>query len=252
MLENKKRIHMLDEIRGFAIICMIVHHSFLDIGDVLGLAWGYDIFDALCVVQPVFWAVFIIISGLCSRLSRNTVKRGAIVFAGALVITLFTAILLPLLGFTGAEIYFGILHCLGSCMIITGLLMPVIKRLDYKIGSFISLMLFMIFYNIDKGMLFFGIVSLPDKLYQYDFLAPIGFHSSNFFSADYFAIIPWIFLFLCGSFLGKPAVNENLPKIMYKKHSAFLSFIGKNSLWIYLAHQPILYTVFLIIAIFMR
>lgn len=33
--------------------------------------------------NQAFWAVFIIISGICSRLSRNTIKRGVIVF-GAL------------------------------------------------------------------------------------------------------------------------------------------------------------------------
>ena len=76
MEEKKKRIHLLDEIRGFAIICMIIHHSFLDVGDVLGLNWGYRIFNALCLVQPVFWAAFIIISGVCTGLSRN-VSKGA-------------------------------------------------------------------------------------------------------------------------------------------------------------------------------
>lgn len=75
---KRKRIYMLDELRGFAILCMILHHTFLDIGDVLGFSWGYKVFDALCTVQPLFWAVFIIISGICSRLSRNTIKRGFI------------------------------------------------------------------------------------------------------------------------------------------------------------------------------
>ncbi|MDE5985068.1 MAG: heparan-alpha-glucosaminide N-acetyltransferase domain-containing protein, partial [Eubacterium sp.] len=105
MLADKKRIHMLDEIRGFAIICMIFHHAFLDIGDVLGLEWGYKMFDDLCKVQPIFWAIFIIISGMCSRLSRNTLKRGVVVLVCGGVITLFTAVLMPLFGFVGAEIY---------------------------------------------------------------------------------------------------------------------------------------------------
>ena len=39
---KRKRIYFLDELRGFAILCMIVHHAFLDVGDVLGLTWGYD------------------------------------------------------------------------------------------------------------------------------------------------------------------------------------------------------------------
>lgn len=86
---------MLDEIRGFAIICMIFHHAFLDVGDVIGLEWGYEIFDALCTVQPIFWTIFIVISGMCSRLSRNTVKRGILVLVCAGIITLATAVIMP-------------------------------------------------------------------------------------------------------------------------------------------------------------
>lgn len=37
---KRKRIYMLDEMRGFAILCMILHHTFLDVGDVLGFSWG--------------------------------------------------------------------------------------------------------------------------------------------------------------------------------------------------------------------
>ena len=39
---KRKRIYMLDELRGFAILCMILHHTFLDVGDVLGFSWGYQ------------------------------------------------------------------------------------------------------------------------------------------------------------------------------------------------------------------
>ena len=35
---KRKRIYMLDELRGFAILCMILHHTFLDVGDVWVLA----------------------------------------------------------------------------------------------------------------------------------------------------------------------------------------------------------------------
>lgn len=153
MAEKRKRIHMLDEIRGFAILCMIVHHVFLDVGDVLGLEWGYTVFDALCTVQPIFWAIFIVISGMCTRLSRNASKRGLLVFGCALVITFVTAVLMPLFNFYGAQIYFGILHCLGICMIITGLLMPLIKKIDYRVGAVISALLFLFFYGIENRTL---------------------------------------------------------------------------------------------------
>lgn len=245
---KRKRIYFLDELRGFAILCMIVHHAFLDVGDVLGLTWGYRIFDALCTVQPAFWAIFIIISGICSRLSRNTIKRGFVVLGAGLIITLFTAVIMPLFGFTGCEIYFGILHCLGCCMIITGLLMPVISKINYKLGAVISAFLFIFTYGINTGTMLFTLIKLPASWYQYDFLAPLGVYSKNFESADYFSIIPWLFLFLFGAFIGKLAKNENLPKFMYKQRSKFLCTVGKNSLWVYILHQPAVYLIMLIIA----
>lgn len=250
MTEKRKRIHMLDEIRGFAIICMIVHHCFLDVGDVLGLSWGYLVFDKLCAVQPMFWAIFIIISGMCTRLSRNAVKRGAIVLGCGAVITLVTAVIMPLFGFVNCEIYFGILHCLGFCMIATGILMPIIRKIDFRLGAAVCLVLFLFFYGIDSRTLCFGLIRLPDSLYQNNILAPIGLHSDSFFSADYFPIIAWIFMFLFGAFAGKLIVDERLPEIMYKKHSPFLSLVGKNSLWVYLAHQPIIYGIMLVISFF--
>jgi uncharacterized membrane protein len=245
---KRKRIYMLDELRGFAILCMILHHTFLDVGDVLGFGWGYKVFDMLCTVQPLFWAVFIIISGICSRLSRNTIKRGFIVLGAGLIITLFTAVIMPLFGFEGSEIYFGILHCLGCSMIITGILMPLINKINYKIGATVSLVLFAFTYGINTRTMLFGLIKLPDALYQYDFLAPIGIYSNNFKSADYFSIIPWLFVFLFGAFIGELAKEEKFPKGMYKQRSKFLCFVGKNSLWVYILHQPAIYLIMLIIA----
>lgn len=246
---EKKRIELLDELRGFAIIAMIVHHTFLDIGFVLGLGWGEEIFNRLAFFQPAFWAIFIIISGICSRLSRNTVKRGFIVLAAGLGVSVVTAVIMPLFGVTGAEIYFGILHCLGSCMIITGLLMPVIKKINPVVGTVISALLFAVFYSISQGSLLFGLVKLPSVLYSTDYLAPLGMFSPTFFSADYFGILPWLFMFLFGAFLGKYASDGAFPKWTYKSRVKPLAFVGRNSLWFYLAHQPVIYGVLLVIGI---
>lgn len=169
--------------------------------------------------------------------------------ACGLVITLVTAVIMPLMGFEGAEIYFGILHCLGCCMIITGILMPIIEKIDYRIGAVISLLLFFFTYGINSKTMLFGLIHLPEGWYQYNFLAPLGVFSASFKSADYFSIIPWIFMFLFGAFLGKPAKEEKFPQGMYKKRSKFLCLVGKNSLWIYLLHQPVIYVIMLITAI---
>ncbi|MBQ8981584.1 MAG: DUF1624 domain-containing protein [Eubacterium sp.] len=241
MKSDKKRIELLDELRGLAILAMIVHHTFYDIGFVLGLDWGYKVFDKLCVLQPVFWSIFIIISGICSRLSRNTVKRGAIVLGAGLAVTLVTAVVMPKIGITGAEIYFGILSCLGSCMIITGLLMPLIEKAKPAVGMLVSALLFAVGYGISSGTLLFGLVKLPHNWYTTNLFMPLGIYSSSFESADYFALIPWFFMFLFGAFLGKFARDGAFPAWTYKKHAKALSFVGRNSLWFYLAHQPVLY-----------
>lgn len=157
---------------------------------------------------------------------------------------------MPLLGITGAEIYFGILHCLGSSMIITGLLMPVIEKIDYRIGAAVMLVLFFFTYGINTKTMLFGLIHLPDSWYQNDWFCPLGLFSSNFYSADYFSIIPWVFMFLFGAFAGKLARDGKFPETMYKKRSKFLCAAGKNSLWIYVFHQPVLYAVMFVIALF--
>lgn len=241
MKSDKKRIVLLDELRGFAILAMIVHHFFLDAGEVLSANWGYDIFRKLCVLQPAFWAIFIVISGICSMLSRNTIKRGGIVLGAGLLVTLVTAVIMPRIGMSGAEIYFGILSCLGSCMIITGLFLPLIKKTNTLLGMIITAVLFFATYSISDGSLFYGLVALPQALYQTNYLMPLGFFNSSFFSADYFAILPWIFMFMFGAFVGKLASAGAFPEFTYKKHSRLLAFVGRNSLWFYLAHQVVIY-----------
>lgn len=242
MKSQTKRIELLDELRGFAILAMIVHHFFLDAGDILNVDWGYEIFNKLCVVQPVFWSIFIIISGICSRLSRNTIKRGFIVFGAGLIVTFVTAVVMPhAMHITGSEIYFGILSCLGACMIITGLIMPLIEKVNTYVGMAISGVLFMLTYGISDGTVLFGLIDIPQV--KTNLFMPLGLYNSSFHSADYFAIIPWIFMFVFGAFLGKYAKAGAFPDWTYKKRSKICSFIGKNSLWFYLGHQVVIYAV---------
>lgn len=251
--KETKRIELLDELRGFAIIAMIIHHTFLDIGDVLSADWGYTVFNKLCTVQPVFWAIFIIISGICTRLSRNTVKRGCIVLGAGLIVTLVTAVIMPKMNMAGAEIYFGILSCLGACMIITGLFMPVLEKCSTKIGLTVCAILFTLTYSISSGSLLFGLIPLPDALYAANYFMPLGFYNSSFHSADYFPLLPWLFMFLFGSFLGKFAKDGSFPQWTYKRRAKLFAFVGRNSLWFYLAHQVVIYAVlyaFLYITVF--
>lgn len=239
---EEKRIHLMDELRGFAVLCMVFHHTLLSIGDIFRSQFFINAFNSLHVLQPVFWLLFFGISGISSRLSKNNLKRGLILFGIALVTTAVTYAF-----FNGrSTIVFGVLHFLALSMIIFHFIKPLFNKINPIVGSVVSFLLFAFTYEIYKG--YIGIFSfvqyrLPRALYSSKYLFWLGFPKLGFMSADYFPLIPFIFLFFIGCFLGKYVKEGRLPNFAYKKHCGFLGFMGRHALIIYLAHQPIIYAV---------
>jgi uncharacterized membrane protein len=81
-------------------------------------------------------------------------------------------------------------------------------------------------------------IKLPDFLYLNNFTMLLGFPQHGFQSADYNPIIPWLFLFIAGICVGKHI--KKLPETLSKKHIPPLAFVGRHTLIIYLAHQPVI------------
>ena len=73
----------------------------------------------------------------------------------------------------------------------------------------------------------------------------LGFPGSDFYSDDYFPLIPWIFMYLCGYFLS-PAVVEACRKRPGKRVEP-LTFMGRRSLVVYMLHQPIVYGLLMLV-----
>ena len=103
---TRRRIHFLDELRGFAVLCMIVQHGFYCIGYVYRYVWAQDAFEFFYPATPYFAAAFVMISGMVSQLSRSNVKRGLKLLAIALIMTLVTGVVLPIDG--GFSAYSGV------------------------------------------------------------------------------------------------------------------------------------------------
>ncbi|MEE0858777.1 MAG: heparan-alpha-glucosaminide N-acetyltransferase domain-containing protein [Acutalibacteraceae bacterium] len=240
-IEKTQRIHMLDEIRGLAVIAMILYHLFYSMTFIFNMECSYSIMSAIYPYEPIIPITFITISGIVCSFSRNNLKRGLIVFGVAIGITLVTGIFIP-----SQVILFGILHFLGIALILYGILQKAFAKIPVGIGLTIFLILFIFCYNIPKG--YIGIssyanIQLPQQLYSVYALSFIGFPSSDFISSDYFPIIPYIFLFFAGTFIGRIFKEKGVPKFMYKKLCPPLDFIGKHALIIYVAHQPIIIAV---------
>lgn len=230
------RLHLIDEIRGFCIICMVFYHALYSLEFIFYDNTFSRVFDFLSIFEPGFAFVFIIISGFCCELSRSNILRGARLFVIAMLITLVTYLFFP-----EQIIVFGILHMLSISMVLYGILKPVIAKIPEILGIIICLTLFVLTFKITLGKI--GPFSLPLGIYKYNFLFPVGICSYKFYSADYFPLLPWVFIFFLGSFIGSIGIKRGFAEFMYIKHSRLLSFAGRNTLLIYIIHQPVIYVI---------
>lgn len=247
----KGRIHLLDELRGFALIFMVCYHAFFTIGYFFGWSWGADIIKVLYPIGPYFAGAFVVISGISSNLSHSNIDRGARLFFIAYIVSIATFLAVG----NDNAIRFGILHMLSVCMMLYGLISRIIKPIPIVIGVIFNVILFILTFTVSDGKLsipFLWEMQLPLEWYQTDFLYPLGFISNGFSSGDFFPLLPWLFLFFAGSFFGRLAVQKKLPRFTYKSHIKPLAFIGRHSLIIYLAHQPVIFGVCYLVQYLMK
>ena len=222
--EKGKRLCMLDELRGIAIIAMVIYHTIYSMAFIFHLDFSYSIFLQAYKFQPLIPILFITLCGISCSFSKSNLKRGALIFAIAIVITIATYIFMPS------------------------------TAIPENIGATISLALFIIFYNIPNGYIGyqpFLSLELPPQLYSCYPLFVIGLPTPDFSSGDYFPLIPYIFLLYSGCFLGKLILKNGAPDFMYKKLCPPLDFLGKHSLLIYVAHQPLIIGILFLVTSFL-
>ena len=101
----------------------------------------------------------------------------------------------------------------------------------------------MITRSVPDGYLLFRI-ALPEGLYQCPVGFVLGFPTADFYSTDYFPLLPWIFLYLAGYFLYRLEKKYIHRLTALYRRIPVLDTLGRYSLPIYLTHQPVLYGVF--------
>ena len=229
----KKRIWELDALRGVCILGVVIVHLIFDLVDLYGIVkWDYPHWFAF--VMDWGGVIFLLLSGICVTLGSHSFRRGIIVFACGMVCTAVTYGMTKLDFDPSIIIYFGVLHCLGTCMLLWS---------TYQNMPWWGLLL--------HGVILAALGLYLDKLIMgYElyttsrWLMPLGLYWRGFASSDYFPLLPHLGFFLIGAALGKtlyknktsllPKVNDRNPIVR------FFCFCGKHSLWIYLLHQPIL------------
>lgn len=225
----KKRIWELDAARGLALIGMIGIHLIYDLVDLFGVInWHQPQWYLL--FKNNYGALFLLISGISVTLGSRCVKRGVQVFCCGFLVTAVT-LGMYLLGVADRSIiiYYGVLQCLGTCMV----LWPLFR----KAPNWLLLGL---------GLTFFAVgLYLRPRAYDVPWLLiPVGFAPWWFASSDYFPLLPNLGYFLLGAVFGRTVYRQKVTRFPNAKVRGgvlhVLCMMGEKSLWIYLIHQPVL------------
>lgn len=240
-----KRIPEIDILRGFAFIMMVFDHFCFDMGFVFrniytnptllkicNWCYNYIFSDAKMIINTFFcWAIFMLVAGISSTLSRNNIKRGlrllviATIFSlGTYIVTLFFKQTNPNINYT---IYFGILQCLAICMLLT----PFLNKLNN-------------YYLLMFGLLIIGCYFITNTItVNHLWLLPFNIKPSTLSTLDYQPLIPRLGIYMIGMVIGR-TIYKNKQSI-FKKDIKIqpLNFFGKNTLWLYFVHQVVLFLV---------
>ena len=234
----KHRIWELDAFRGLCVLGMVAVHLIFDAA-VLYRLIPVELPPVFTFVQLWGGVLFLVISGISATLGSRSIRRGLIVLGcGATVSAVTLAMYLLGLANRTIIIYFGVLQCLGVCMI----LWAVFKKLPTWLLSVLGAAM------VAAGVYLHGTVPV-----DHPWLIWLGFMYPGFATPDYFPLLPHLGFFLLGAVLGRtiyagkrsllPGVNVKNPLIR------FLTGCGKLSLPIYMLHQPVITGIVWLIAI---
>ena len=231
----KRRIWELDAFRGICILGMILVHLGFDVTELYGFVdWAYP--PLFSLIKDWGGICFILLSGVCATLGSRSLRRGVIVFSCGMLCTLVT-LGMYLLGLADKSIliWFGVLHCLGLCMVAWSLFRRLSTGWLALTGSLLAVLGFVFrMFPVSTPLLF-----------------PLGLVSPSFSSADYFPLLPHLGFFLLGAVLGRTVYREKttrFPRVNASQPALrFLCWCGRQSLLIYLLHQPVLMGIFQIV-----
>lgn len=154
-MENERRVQqktpagryaLLDELRGLDLVSMMLYHACWDMMFLFGI-WmdWYAGMPGRLWQQTICW-VFILLSGFCAPFGRHMLRRGVTVFAAGALVTAVTLVFMP-----GERVIFGVLTFLGTAMLLTGVLEPLLKKVMPAVGLAMSAVLFAVCYPVGLG-----------------------------------------------------------------------------------------------------
>ncbi len=221
-----ERLQAVDLIRGIDIVLMVMFNYSVTLSYFKLISMPSNFLYWFIFPRSIA-SIFIFLSGAaaCISFEKNKDKfnsryyiRGAKLSIFAISITFLTYIFVP-----SETIIFGILHFFA----VSSFLMPFFIR--YNRLNMVSGLLVIIlgFY-------------LQLNTFDFQYLFWLGFEPSSFSTFDYFPLIPWLGVLLLGIYSGKYIVKRTASIRFKSRLVSVFTFLGKNSLAVYLIHQPVL------------
>lgn len=249
------RLHIIDALRGFALLNMIVFHTLWDAASLISAPWGIAIDHFMTSSIAYAWQQsigigFILIAGFCWPLGKKPIIRGLELIVWGFIITAVTLWVEP-----DNPVHFGVLTLLGLSMIILCIVDAIARALTARIRNrgvhtalgIIALIactaLFIFLHDAQTGNMW-G-TSLPQSWYANNFTTLLGFPFDGFVSSDYYPVIPWLFISIAGYVLYRLMFHVKLLSLLRVTAPVLtpLEWLGRHSLVIYLAHQVVIYAV---------
>ncbi len=238
--QNELRYPLIDAVRGLCVAGMVIYHALFDVAEL----FGFDVvkfvsFVPLLLIRDIGASLFVFISGVCFRFSHHRLRRFLVLFAGGLVVDVVTFAVAP-----DAAVLFGILTFMSVSGLLLAALDGILSRLPPKTFFAVNLLLFLFFFRMNYayvGTYSHVLFYMPPALYKNYLTAFFGFPFDGFSSGDYFPLFPWMFICFAGYFFSVMAKSNKKIKRAAAVQVPFFGQLGKYSLIIYIAHQPLLY-----------
>lgn len=241
----RERYHLIDSLRGLAVVNMVLYHFLFDVYIFQGLNPTWRSIPAVHLWQQGICWTFLLVSGLSFHLGRQHWKNGLIISGCGILVTVVTLLATP-----EEAIWFGVLTLLGAALLLTALLHPLLRRVPALPGGLVSFLLFLLTRSLQRGVVALGgwvLCPVPEALYQNGILTFLGFPGPGFYSSDYFPLFPWFFLYLTGYFLGSLLLRR--PPKWLSRSVPGLDWLGRHSLLVYLIHQPVAIVLSMVVAL---
>ncbi|MCQ2802445.1 MAG: DUF1624 domain-containing protein [Bacilli bacterium] len=241
----EKRIHELDLFRGFLILLVIIDHlvwsiNFYCFNSAQPFLSSYWTSTFRLVMRQLVLFAFMFTCGISCTLSRNNKKRGAILFAICILITIatYSLQLLPIFNNRVIKIDCNILLVISLSILIYSVFQHLSNKNLWLVTGALMLMYFFVLLS-QRTTVTNEFNHFQSILFSH--VDPI----KNGYVADYLPLFPYIIALFIGAIFARKFFAKTPHLFKKRDWERPICFLGRHTLIVYIAHEIIFTIVFM-------